>query len=340
MSDQSPVRVCAAMIVRDEAGNLPALLATATGLVDDWVVVDTGSTDGTVRVARSLGARVVEDPWDDDFARSRNLSLELAAEARPDWIVILDGDDRVEKPEALRASLEAAVGEVDVFVVQVESSVTPRGGGAAVSERFWQPRVFRGEAGVRYRWPVHAVPVLDGLRVSHAGGLIRHLGYAGPGLRAAKAARTLRMLGKLPPNEPHRVYHELRAQAVREDHAATIRAAELLSRLEVRVPPDASVFHARALIAVGRPTDALEIVVRALRSCPDHPDLHYVALMASGVGFLAGHRRIARDQGRFDGPVTTRHLLAAAPEALVQLGVLRREFLEHAEAILAGEDRD
>ena len=76
--------VVAPMIVRNEAENLPALFESARGLVDAWVIVDTGSTDNTIEVARSLGATVIEDPWDDDFARSRNVVLSHAEEVHPD----------------------------------------------------------------------------------------------------------------------------------------------------------------------------------------------------------------------------------------------------------------
>ena len=97
--------VVAPMIVRNEAENLPALFESARGLVDAWVIVDTGSTDNTIEVARSLGATVIEDPWDDDFARSRNVVLSHAEEVHPDadWFIILDGDDRVENATGLRS---------------------------------------------------------------------------------------------------------------------------------------------------------------------------------------------------------------------------------------------
>ena len=56
------------MIVRNEKDNLPACLASAAGLADEIIVVDTGFTDGTQDIARSFGARVVQSDWRDDFS--------------------------------------------------------------------------------------------------------------------------------------------------------------------------------------------------------------------------------------------------------------------------------
>ncbi len=88
------------MIVQDERRRLPQALASL-GFCDEIVVVDGGSRDDTVAVARAAGARVIENPWP-GFARQRNVAL---AAARGDWILELDADERV-SPE-LRVSIEA-----------------------------------------------------------------------------------------------------------------------------------------------------------------------------------------------------------------------------------------
>ncbi|HUI75243.1 MAG TPA: glycosyltransferase, partial [Candidatus Acidoferrum sp.] len=60
------------MIVRDAAETLEACLASVRGVVNEMVLADTGSADGTIALAQRLGARVVSIPWTNDFAEARN----------------------------------------------------------------------------------------------------------------------------------------------------------------------------------------------------------------------------------------------------------------------------
>ena len=80
------------MIVKDEADHLARCLRSAKPVVDDIVVVDTGSKDRSADIARAFGARVFEYAWQDDFAAARNVSISAAA---GDWIFVLDADEVV-----------------------------------------------------------------------------------------------------------------------------------------------------------------------------------------------------------------------------------------------------
>src|SRR5262249_10900004 len=80
------------MIVTNDAKNLPESLACVRHLVDEMVVVDTGSTDRTKEIAREMGAKLFEFPWIDHFAAARNESLRYAS---GEWIFWLDADDRL-----------------------------------------------------------------------------------------------------------------------------------------------------------------------------------------------------------------------------------------------------
>jgi glycosyltransferase involved in cell wall biosynthesis len=82
-----------AMIVKNEEKNLGHCLASVQDLVDEMVVVDTGSTDGTVALAESFGARIGHFPWTGDFAAARNESLRLCT---GDWVLVLDADEAVD----------------------------------------------------------------------------------------------------------------------------------------------------------------------------------------------------------------------------------------------------
>jgi glycosyltransferase involved in cell wall biosynthesis len=98
--ERATISLC--MIVRDEERFLARCLGAARSYVDEICVVDTGSTDRTVEIARSFGARVRTIAWPSSFAKARNASLDMAT---GDWILFLDADEvlRAETAAPLRA---------------------------------------------------------------------------------------------------------------------------------------------------------------------------------------------------------------------------------------------
>ena len=97
-SDKKPgVSLC--MIVKDEEDNLARCLASVKPIVDEMIVVDTGSTDRTRDIAEFLGARVYDFEWKDDFAEARNFSL---SKAKGGWILILDADEVISSKDYVK----------------------------------------------------------------------------------------------------------------------------------------------------------------------------------------------------------------------------------------------
>lgn len=85
-------RLSAILITRNEAHNLPDCLASLQGLADEIVIVDNGSSDGTVALAEAQGARVIRtDDWP-GFGPQKNRALDAA---RGDWVLSIDADERV-----------------------------------------------------------------------------------------------------------------------------------------------------------------------------------------------------------------------------------------------------
>ncbi|HVS18818.1 MAG TPA: glycosyltransferase, partial [Planctomycetota bacterium] len=77
------------MIVRNEEALLPGCLDSVRGIVDRIVVVDTGSTDRTRKIAQAAGAEVLDVAWCDDFAAARNAGLERVESG---YVLVLDAD--------------------------------------------------------------------------------------------------------------------------------------------------------------------------------------------------------------------------------------------------------
>ncbi len=122
------------MIVKDEEANLPACLITVADLVDEIIVVDTGSADRTRECAEHFGARVVDFPWVDDFSAARNESLRHAT---GEWILWLDADDRIDVPnrDRLRALFASLPPDNVGFVVQYRALQDALVGGTSSVER-------------------------------------------------------------------------------------------------------------------------------------------------------------------------------------------------------------
>ena len=87
------------VVARNEAGFIGACLESARPIVSEMIVVDTGSTDPTVEIARRAGARVIRAAWPGDLGRAHNLPLE---HARGDWILSLDADEVLDPPSRHR----------------------------------------------------------------------------------------------------------------------------------------------------------------------------------------------------------------------------------------------
>ncbi|SKC84204.1 glycosyltransferase family 2 protein [Maledivibacter halophilus] len=88
MKGNKTVSLC--MIVKNEAKHLERCLSSVKDLVDEMIIVDTGSTDDTVEIAKSFDAKVFYYEWDNNFSNARNFSIQYASK---DWILLMDGDD-------------------------------------------------------------------------------------------------------------------------------------------------------------------------------------------------------------------------------------------------------
>ena len=316
--------ICATTIVRDEEENLPGLVASLTGVADTLVVVDTGSSDRTRDVARELGAVLVEDAWDDDFARSRNVSLRAAEQTGARYLLIVDADDRIEDGDELRRFVESEP-PGDAFKVVVDSVL--HGDAGTVHEAIRQLRLVRADVGLRYKHPVHHTPLVEGLEVGVAPGRIRHLGYSTPELRRRKAKRVLRMLARMPDDHPHRLHHEARAAAALLRHDLVREAAEKLERLLGCCPPDVALLYTTSALQEGKPHDAVRVLTATLAEFPHNPDVFFGLMTAAGMGY-AGAALSARRAGPLDFPVVTLDRMPRVLRALVEIGLLQPGVLD------------
>ena len=148
-----PERVTACLIVQDEQERLPDALRSVS-FCDEIIVVDGGSRDRTVELARAAGARVIENPWP-GFSRQRNVALEAAS---TEWVLELDADERVDPrlAESIQALVAASPPDVSIGACALRHRFLGRLLGPSGKYPAYRFRVFR-RAAFRHdeRLPVH-----------------------------------------------------------------------------------------------------------------------------------------------------------------------------------------
>ena len=139
------------MIVRNEAETLERCLLPAREFVDEIVIVDTGSTDGTQDIARKYADVYKETVWPNSFAIARNISMDLASGTH---ILILDGDEYIPDPDHWRAIREG-IERRDVVALQLFVRNLLPENQIVAADSLWQERILRNHRMLRYEGRVH-----------------------------------------------------------------------------------------------------------------------------------------------------------------------------------------
>lgn len=141
-----------AMIVRDAASTLERILDAVGNLCEEMIVVDTGSSDRTVEIARRAGAQTHQFAWIDDFAAARNFSFELC---NKDWILWLDADDVIEKESNERfMSLKSRCVDDAIDAVFMPYRIAFDSAGNCTMTNY-RERLLRRSAGPKWNYAVH-----------------------------------------------------------------------------------------------------------------------------------------------------------------------------------------
>ncbi|MGO9959948.1 MAG: glycosyltransferase [Solirubrobacteraceae bacterium] len=273
------------MIVRDEEQMLPRCLEAVAPFVDEIVIVDTGSTDATIEIARSFDARVIEHAWSGSFAEPRNISFDAAT---CDWILYLDADEVLvaEDGPRLRELLGRTWREA-LYLVET-SYCGELGEGAALTNNAL--RLFRNRPGYRFAGRLHeqilpSLPTYATGRFEQTAVRILHYGYLGSVREAKdKSRRNLEILRtQLAESPPTPFLHfnlgsEYAAAGDPASAVAEFEQARSMVRDEGNVAsieyvPLLMVRLVKALQSCGRITKARQTAAEALELFPDLTDL-------------------------------------------------------------------
>lgn len=185
------------MIVRNEERVLGDCLKSVKEWVDEIILVDTGSTDKTVEIAKEHGAKVFHFPWCDDFSAARNVSLEHATK---EWLFWMDADDTL--PEACGKRLHEVVSLVEDRVagilMQVHIPPAPGDSGFTIVDHV---KLFRNRPEHRFTGRIHEQilePIYqNGGQVQRSDLYVVHSGYDySPEGQQKKRERDLTILEK------------------------------------------------------------------------------------------------------------------------------------------------
>lgn len=188
------LKVSACYIVKNEAANLARSIKSLKSQVNEIVVVDTGSTDNTVAVAKKLGAKVYSFPWQDDFSKARNFAL---GKATGDWLVLLDADEyfTMETSRNLRQVIRQAHQQDGLLVQIVNYDADTK----EIQNYFYHLRLVKNQQGLHYEGVVHEQLKLPDGKAMQLGSVpadtlqICHTGYSSS-LSEEKARRNLKLL--------------------------------------------------------------------------------------------------------------------------------------------------
>jgi glycosyltransferase involved in cell wall biosynthesis len=136
------------MIVKNEAATLPKCLNSVRKVVDEMVVLDTGSIDRTPNIAQQLGAKVHHFKWCNDFSAARNAALKYVT---GDWILVLDADETL--TPAIVPQLREAIARDEYLLINLVRQEV----GAEQSPYSLVSRLFRNHPDIRFDRPYHAL---------------------------------------------------------------------------------------------------------------------------------------------------------------------------------------
>lgn len=136
------------MIVKNEAATLPKCLNSVRKVVDEMVVLDTGSIDRTPNIAQQVGAKVHHFKWCNDFSAARNAALKYVT---GDWILVLDADETL--TSAIVPQLREAIARDEYLLINLVRQEV----GAEQSPYSLVSRLFRNHPDIHFDRPYHAL---------------------------------------------------------------------------------------------------------------------------------------------------------------------------------------
>lgn len=290
------MKISACYIVKNEEKNLPVSVESLKDAVDEIIVVDTGSTDNTVKIAEHCGAKVFRFEWCNDFSAPRNFAIE---QAKGDWIIFLDADESFINPEQVRRTLEELIAEepgADGIMVVRYNQIQDEAADDMISD--WCCRIFRKTKDLRYNGRIHENIAKDGAELRLAYGDERlsllHTGYKIEGIDNKNQRNLELLLEEVKENgeQPGLWIYFVDCYYGLKDYEKTLHYAKLaLDSPAQAVTGRSNIFH-KAIEALrsmnGSLDEMLELAEQAIMEFPKIPEFYGErGMILCGMGCLS-----------------------------------------------------
>lgn len=279
------MKISACMIAKNEEKVIARCIESYRKAVDEIIVVDTGSTDRTVAIAQSLGAKVFHFDWIDDFAAAKNYAL---SKANGDWIVFLDADEYFANGTGnnLRSflqKLDKTFGGIACRMLNLNEV------SGKITSEIIHVRVFRNDKQLRYVNPIHEELVyhckgtkLQAHLADRRELLIHHTGYS-DNINKEKAERNLALLKKQLDGDtaakPEYYYYIADTYFSLGEFEEVIRYIRLFMAAGVKLSNLNARVHGILIDAMTRlnypVSEVMEEVVIAVKKFPQQPFFHF-----------------------------------------------------------------
>ena len=146
------ITVSLCMIVRNEERHLRRCLESLQGLMDEMIIVDTGSMDQTIEIAKSYTDNVYQFDWGDDFSAARNFSL---SKATKDYVYVADADEVLDEENRQRFHRLKQVLLPEIDIVQMKYGNQMEFNTVYNYDEEYRPKLFKRVRQFRYIDPIH-----------------------------------------------------------------------------------------------------------------------------------------------------------------------------------------
>ena len=246
------------LIAKNEEDNIEYCLSHLKSIVDEQIVVDTGSTDRTVEIAKKLGAKVFHFEWIDDFSAARNFALN---KAKGDWIIFLDCDEYFSKDSAvLIRNCIKEYGEHKNIDGLTSEFINIKSNGEIISTvTNVSPRIFKRKSYIKYKNKIHE--------------LLVNFNKSGENPVRADVSNFLK------------IYHTGYDDEIVKEKNKNERNIELL-KIELEQDPEnvkINYYLSRQMNMEGKYEEAIEFSLKALKNIEDYYQYDYYCTIYSGI---------------------------------------------------------